>query len=274
MRKIVIVSLLLACVHINIALAKVWLLPDYQRKQIYSHRINGEDKERPNNGGDDFSCSNYAGMLDLSAIGEDIVCTDYYYGPKTCCSNWICKSSSFPYTEELCRSEGKIPAEPSCTSKDGTVNYQKCKCDTSIYPYILSTCEHVLGGTSCEDEDGVHYTECNIDPCKQAEDEGLCLSCDYQCQTYHEDCATCCVECKPCIRRDCISEGYVAEQSPAFIYDEEDICYLSCEDSTPHYKAIGCAIGYYDVNNYWCEECGGGCPRGYYNPRAYWCGCS
>ena len=51
MRKIVIVSLLLACVHINIALAKVWLLPDYQRKQIYSHRINGEDKERPNNGG-------------------------------------------------------------------------------------------------------------------------------------------------------------------------------------------------------------------------------
>ncbi|MBQ9732446.1 MAG: hypothetical protein IJV97_05120, partial [Alphaproteobacteria bacterium] len=74
--------------------------------------------------------------------------------------------------------------------------------------------------------------------------------------------------------RDCISEGYVAEQSPAFIYDEEDICYLSCEDNTPHYKAIGCAIGYYDVNNYWCEECGGGCPRGYYNPRAYWCGCS
>ena len=118
------IILLALLVQINSALGKVWLLPDYQRKQIYSHRINGEDKERPNNGGGDFSCSNYAGMLDLSAISEDIVCTDYYYGPKTCCSNWICKSSSFPYTEELFRSEGKIPAEPFCTSKDGTVTYQ------------------------------------------------------------------------------------------------------------------------------------------------------
>ncbi|MBQ9732149.1 MAG: hypothetical protein IJV97_03580, partial [Alphaproteobacteria bacterium] len=89
------VILLTLLVQINSALAKVWLLPDYQRKQIYSHRINGEDKERPNNGGGDFSCSNYAGMLDLSAIVEDIDWTDYSYGPKTCCSNWICKSSSF-----------------------------------------------------------------------------------------------------------------------------------------------------------------------------------
>ncbi|MBQ9732185.1 MAG: hypothetical protein IJV97_03765, partial [Alphaproteobacteria bacterium] len=138
MRKTIIVSLLLACVHINTTLAKVWLLPDYQRQQLYSNRINGEDKERPNKGGDDFSCSDYAGLLALSEIGEDIICTAYYYGPETCCSNWTCKSSSFPYTAELCHSEGKIPAGSSCTGKDGTVYYQKCECDTNIYPYILS----------------------------------------------------------------------------------------------------------------------------------------
>ena len=257
MRKTIIVSLLLACVHINTTLAKVWLLPDYQRQQLYSNRINGEDKERPNKGGDDFSCSDYAGLLALSEIGEDIICTAYYYGPETCCSNWTCKSSSFPYTAELCHSEGKIPAGSSCTGKDGTVYYQKCECDTNIYPYILSNCEHILSGASCEDDEGVHFAECRIDPCKQAEDDGLCLTCDYQCQTYHENCDTCCIECKPCIRRDCINEGYVSEKNQAFSYDEEDICYLSCEDSTPYYKPIGCAINYYDPDNYWCDTyCG------------------
>ena len=278
MRKISVISLICLLVQIDIVCAKVWLLPDYQREQFYSHRVSDEQKARPQNDGDDkggvFSCSNYAGLLPLSAIGGDITCSDYFYGPgETCCQNWICKSSSFPYTSSLCHSEGKIPTGATCTDKDGTVKYQKCKCDTSIYPYILSTCEHILSGASCEDEDGVHYQECNIDPCKQAEDEGLCLSCDYKCQTYHEDCDSCCVECKPCIRRDCISEGYVAEKSSAVMYDEEDICYMSCEDSTPYYKAIGCALGYIDVSKYWCEECGGGCPRGYYNPRSYWCGC-
>ena len=247
------IILLALLMQINSASSKVWLLPDYQREQFYSHRVNGNDKTHNSDDGLDFSCSDYGGLLPLSAIGGDIVCTEYFYGPQTCCQNWICKTSSFPYTTELCRLEGKIPAEPSCTSKDGTVNYKYCKCDTSIYPHILSTCEHVLGGASCEDEDGIHYAECNIDPCKQAEDDGLCLSCDYQCQSYHENCDSCCIECKACTFRDCISEGYVSEKSPAFIYDEDDICYLSCEDSTPHYKAIGCAVNYYNPDNYWCN---------------------
>ena len=274
MRKLGGILLGLSLMYVNIASAKVWLLPDYQREQFYSHRVNGDDKADGSEIEEEFSCSDYFGLLPLSAIGGDIICSEYFYGPQTCCQNWICNPSSFPYTAELCRSEGKIPAEPSCTNKDGTLKYQRCKCDTSKYPHILSTCEHILSGASCEDEDGVHFEDCRIDPCKLAEDEGLCLSCDYQCQTYHEDCDSCCVECKPCVRRDCTSEGYVREKSPALIYDENDICYMSCEDSTPYYKAIGCAIGYYDVSNYWCEECGGGCPRGYYNPRTYWCGCN
>ncbi|MBQ9731593.1 MAG: hypothetical protein IJV97_00700 [Alphaproteobacteria bacterium] len=254
MRKICIISLLLACVSVNITLAKVWLLPDYQRKQIYSNRINGEVKAPPhNNEGDDFSCSDYAGLLDLSEISDDITCSEYYYGPKTCCSNWICKTSSFPYTAELCHSEGKIPAGSSCTGKDGTAYYQKCECDTNIYPYILSNCEHILSGTSCSDEDGLHYQEC-ITACEKAAREAVCITdCEYGCEETYPDCEDCCIECKTCPKRNCEAEGYVASKQSTYIYDEEDICYLSCEDSTPYYKPIGCAINYYDPDNYWCD---------------------
>ena len=258
MRKISVVSLICLLVQIDIVCAKVWLLPDYQREQFYSHRVSDEQKARPQNDGDDkggvFSCSNYAGLLPLSAIGGDITCSDYFYGPgETCCQNWICKSSSFPYTSSLCHSEGKIPTGATCTDKDGTVKYQKCKCDTSIYPYILSTCEHVLGGASCTDDDGIHYQEC-ITACEQATREDVCISnCDYGCAEKYPDCDECCIECKTCPRRDCVAEGYVATKQANVLYDEEDICYLSCEDSTPYYKSIGCAVNYYDPDNYWCN---------------------
>ena len=42
-------AILLVCllVQIDMLSAKVWLLPDYQREQFYSHRVNDEQKERP-----------------------------------------------------------------------------------------------------------------------------------------------------------------------------------------------------------------------------------
>ena len=83
MRKISVISLICLLVQIDIVCAKVWLLPDYQREQFYSHRVNDEQKERPKNNDDggDFSCSDYSGLLPLSAIGGDITCSDYFYGP-------------------------------------------------------------------------------------------------------------------------------------------------------------------------------------------------
>ena len=274
MRRLGGILLGLGLISANVVSAKVWLLPDYQREQFYSHRVNGDDKAENSEVKEEFSCSDYFGLKPLSAIGDDMICKEYFYGPQTCCQDWICKPSLFPKTIEQCRSEGKIPAGDPCTNKDGTANYKKCKCDTSKYPHIQSTCEHILGGASCEDDDGVHFEYCRIDPCKLAEDEGKCSSCNYGCQTYLEGCENkCCLECKPCGRRDCVKEGYVKDKEEKFIYDDKDICKTSCEDSTLYYKAIGCALGYINLNNYWCKQCGGGCPKGYFNPYTYWCGC-
>ena len=252
----ILLSLLLS---INLASAKVWLLPDYQQKQLFSRRISEEPKERPknnddeNNEGNDFSCSNYSGLLPLSAITGNMVCSEYFQAPGvTCCKNWICDPSSFPYTSNSCRSEGKIPTGATCTDKDGTVKYQNCECDTSIYPHILSTCDHILSGASCTDSKGTHYQEC-ITACEQAAKENVCISnCDYGCAKKYPDCDECCIECKTCPQRDCVAEGYVATKNPAVVYDETNLCYRSCEDSTPYYKAIGCAGGYTDFDNYWC----------------------
>ena len=268
MRKIGVISLMLVLAQIGFVNAKVWLLPDYQREQFFSHRVNGDDGDNttPPSGEveEEFSCSDYKGLLPESAIGDDMTCIDYFYGPKKCCQNWICKTSLFPETENSCHSEGKIPTGDHCTNKDGTVKYQKCKCDTNLYPYILSNCEHILSGTSCSDDDGLHYQEC-ITACEKAEREGVtCISnCDYGCEESYPNCDECCVKCKTCPRRDCTAEGYVATKQPNVLYHETDICYLSCEDSTPYYKPIGCAANYYNPN-------GSGCAVNYYNPDSYW----
>ena len=265
MRKISVISLIFMLAQIGFASAKVWLLPDYQREQFFSHRVNGDNETPPSDGSEDeeFSCSDYEGLLDLSAINENMICSKYFHGLKTCCQDWICKPNIYPYTTELCHSEGKIPTGATCTNKDGTVNYQKCKCDTNLYPYSLSNCEHILSGSSCTDEDGIHYQEC-ISACEKAEREAVCINdCEYGCEENYPDCDECCIECKTCPRRDCTSEGYVATKQANVLYDDEDICYLSCEDSTPYYKPIGCAANYYDPNNT-------GCAVNYYNPDNYW----
>ena len=236
---------------INFAFAKVWLLPDYQRNQFFSYRINNEDKTNiPPDDEVKFSCGNYSGMISLSALSEDMTCIEYFNGPEKCCKNWICNSSKYPYNDDLCAFEGKIGDKdsPTCLNKDGTSNYQKCICDTNKYPYTLSNCNKILSGLTCTDDLGKHYEKCVTDPCTEAQNNNLCKTCDYGCTTKHSDCNSCCIECSSCTpTKDCSS--YALSSCP----DNASCSYCNngCDEAIL-WKIDSCDEGYTNKNTY-CE---------------------
>lgn len=264
MRKVINISLivLLLVLQVKVVTAKVWLLPDYQRKQIYSNRVNEEITPSVDVEGEEFSCSDYEGMVPLSEIGGDMECTEYYYGIETCCSDWACKASVYSYTQANCVSAGKLPdTSQSCTNKDGTVVYKRCKCDTSKYPYTSSNCSYFLSGSTCKDAYGTHYAEC-INYCEKAKREGVCISsCEWGCAKSYTNCSTCCIECKTCTKKDCLSLGY--ETSCPEYMKCEDTCTPGCGDNTTYYKVTGTI----------CDDvCLTSCMWGCANTHSY-CGC-
>ncbi|MBE6452199.1 MAG: hypothetical protein E7012_01760 [Alphaproteobacteria bacterium] len=255
MRKLFLILLLLLFGYVNNAYSKVWLLPDYQRKQVYSHRVNGPeiDNPIPEEPVVKFSCYNYSNWKPLKDIPEGYDCTDYFYGPETCCKSWSCNISAYPNTSASCVSAGKIADTSSgnCTEANGDVRYKKCKCDTSKYPHTSSNCSDFLYGNSCSDSSGTHYEQC-IDACTKASAEEVCIaSCSYGCNKTYTDCDTCCIECQTCRKTDCTAEGFTLSQCPANAVCEE--CVPGCDDNTKYFKATGCATNYYDPDIYWCS---------------------
>ena len=221
------------------AVAKVWLLPDYQSRQFFSHRVNDLDSSTPSRDPQGVNCHTY-GLIPASEIGEGMSCSSQTKIMNTTCYGDCVCAPAYNKTESSCRLEGKIPGGSACMGE----YYTECLCDTSLYPYTSSSCVYNLSGASCSDNNGKHYAEC-VNPCEGLVDNTT----DLGCEKYYAECPSMCEVGKTCVPNDC--SAYTLTSCPANASCES--CAPGCGDDTPRYKYAQCNNGYTDLDNYWCS---------------------
>ena len=220
-------GVIMLCGIASVASAKVWLLPDYQQRQLYSHRVNNNEQGSTNKP-QVVKCQNY-GLIPASEIEAGMTCdTKRQIMHLTCYGDCHCPSS-YDKTEASCRLEGKIPGGSSCAGE----YYTTCICDTSLYPHTSSSCAYTLSGASCLDEKGKHYADC-IDPCEGLVDNETELGCD----KYYDECPSKCELGKTCVPNDC--SGYTLTSCPAG--EECKSCTRGCGDNAVLYRTKGLAF--------------------------------
>ena len=225
-------GVIMLCGIASVASAKVWLLPDYQQRQLYSHRVNNNEQGSTNKP-QVVKCQNY-GLIPASEIEAGMTCdTKRQIMHLTCYGDCHCPSS-YDKTEASCRLEGKIPGGSSCAGE----YYTTCICDTSLYPHTSSSCAYTLSGASCLDEKGKHYADC-IDPCEGLVDNETELGCD----KYYDECPSKCELGKTCVPNDC-SEYTLASCPEGYSCEE---CTPGCGETAVKYKKIGCDNTVVDV---------------------------
>lgn len=249
------------------ASAKVWLLPDYQTRQLYSNRTNSPEKgkDSPDSGG--ISCAAY-GMLSAGEIENGMVCKNSAQIRDLVCYSDCSCASEYEYTESYCRSVGKIAAGSSCNGM-----YTQCICDTSLYPHTSSSCVPSLSGNLCVDDNGSHYENCVTDPCadKEIVTCGKALGCEETCDAD----GTKCIRCNE--QPDCGSDKYwagddlgcVVYTCPVDFAANAADCGLTVSNShwelgtekngqsgsTPCYNCtLRCDAYYADYDDYWCNQ--------------------
>lgn len=219
---------------------KVWLLPDYQARQLYSHRVNKEDSSRPSDRPQGVNCHMY-GFIPASEIGEGVSCSSQTRIMNVTCYGDCACLPTYNKTESSCRLEGKIPGGSVCMEE----YYTECLCDTSLYPHTSSSCVYTLSGASCSDNNGKHYTEC-IDPCEGLVDNTT----DLGCEKYYDECPSMCEVGKTCVPNDC--SAYTLTSCPANASCET--CTPGCgNDNTVYYRFQSCQTNYIDTNH-WYED--------------------
>ena len=227
------------------ASAKVWLLPDYQQQQIFSHRVNGGVETPPVQPETTVDCRRY-GMIPASEVSDGMSCSSSTQILETVCYGGCSCSAAYSQTSSSCRSEGKIPAGSSCMGE----YFTDCICDTSLYPHTSSSCAYTPGGASCSDDDGKHFAECK-NPCDGLTDNET----DLGCEKYYDNCPSLCELGKTCVPNDC--SGYSFAECPEGALCDE--CYEGCGGRT-YYQKTGCRRGYEQVKKD-CEKAK--CPPGY-----------
>ena len=273
--------------------AKVWLLPDYQQRQLFSHRLNNEIDTSPALPESSRSCAAY-GMSDAAEISPGMVCaSSATIKNLTCYSDCYCPSE-YKYTSSFCRSAGKIPSGATCLDK-----YTDCICDTSLFPHTSLSCEHTLSGASCSDDDGTHYAECiDTTPCpnggdsetEKSQKESNGFECVFAYEGYKTSCYNCSDPCEGLVDQDCGTMSCATYYAKCPLKCEVCQIEVSCEngfhqsadklscvadacegylDSCPantlcndtclsgnntKYKISGCKIGYIDRTNWFCKN--------------------
>ena len=243
------------------ASAKVWLLPDYQQQQIFSHRVNGGVETPPVQPETTVDCRRY-GMIPASEVSDGMSCSSSTQILETICYGGCSCSAAYSQTSSSCRSEGKIPAGSSCMGE----YFTDCICDTSLYPHTSSSCAYTPGGASCSDDDGKHFAECK-NPCDGLTDNET----DLGCEKYYDNCPSLCELGKTCVPNDC-SEYDLAE-CPAG--DDCYSCTIGCGNETTRYICAENYCGAYTLDscpdNAVCSSCSPGC--GDYNTYYRITGC-
>ena len=180
-------ALMIGILTVHPVFAKVWLLPDYQARQLYANRSNSPEKGQNSSDNGGLSCRDY-GMISAAEIGAGMVCQNTSRIQDLVCYSGCSCSSEYQYTESSCRSAGKIASGSSCDGK-----YAECICDTSLYPHTSSSCVPSLSGASCTDGAGTHYENCETDPCagKEIVSCGKALGCAETCDADGTQCIRC-----------------------------------------------------------------------------------
>ena len=140
-------ALIAGACWVNAAVAKVWLLPDYQAKQLYSNRANSPDQGNGGGSTGGISCSDYSGLIASEPAGQS--CQVSWVGNLKCFIESTCAcTGDYAYTDATCSvSDGKIPGE-ACTDSSGT-HYKSCRCDPSKYTTTKASCSTEVSGDSC-----------------------------------------------------------------------------------------------------------------------------
>ena len=212
------------------ASAKVWLLPDYQQQQVFSHRVNGGSQTPPARPETTADCRQY-GMIPAEEVSAGMSCSSSTQILQTICYSGCSCSAAYSQTVSSCRSEGKIPAGSACMGE----YFTDCICDTSLYPHTSSSCAHTLSGASCSDNSGKHYAEC-LDPCAGLTDNET----DLGCEKHYDQCPTLCELGKTCVPNDC--SEYDLDYCPKNTVCDK--CTIGCGNSTTSYKFNYCYYGF------------------------------
>ncbi len=178
---------------------------------------------------------------------------------KTCCAD------SYKYTSATCNHPNELSSD-SCGGK------YRCVCNRTLYPVSKCISPQIGASDRCVEEGTTYYSECVCpsnynQTCTGANQEGAGVGCTYNGVTKYTAC-----QCKAGYNMTCSELGPVTPSDYCLMngvkyYNNCKTCDFKCsldscpvgniceyEDCSQKYCTIGCATGYKDLDNYWCNS--------------------
>lgn len=268
-------AVIAGCLAAGAAMAKVWLLPDYQSRQVYSDRAS--ERKTDSIDKNSITCASRGGVA-LSSLSEGQICNSPFTIPENlqkCCSSYSC-SSAYTYDDSSCDVDKKLtPKGNSCTDSNGNKHYTDCGCSNS-YQATEANCQYGADTTTdyCEFGGVKYYGACNDDPCLQTENvmtcaaercqadkvcgDNLCLKdgCDTNCEAgFDETTGTCkkatCPTLYSTTVEGCEGAGLTLIDNSELALGENvsgSVGGVNCHECT-----VECKEGYADYDQYWCN---------------------
>ncbi len=189
-------------------------------------------------------------------------------------SGSICPYNS-AYFDECCDSHYKYSKEeclyPYTISGDSCGGKYMCYCDRNLYPVTSCMAPQVPEGADCTEDGITYYSKCACpsnysQTCDGLNQQGVGTGCTQNGITYYTSC-----QCKSGYNMTCSDIGPVTASDYCLLngikyYNNCKTCENKCslsscpagnvceyEDCSQKYCVIGCATGYKDLDNYWCN---------------------
>ena len=209
---------------------------------------------------------------------SDQLCQDNGY-TKTSCDSGYWKSDFCSYNntyfKQCCADKYKYTSDscsyPNELSSDGCGGKYRCICNRTLYPVESCASPQVVSGDACTEDGKKYYSECvcpsnYTETCTGQNQQGRGTGCTYNGTTKYTAC-----ECKPGYNQTCTELGPVTpsdycQMNGIKYYNNCKTCENKCkldscpvgniceyEDCSQKYCTIGCATGYKDLDNYWCN---------------------
>lgn len=177
---------------------------------------------------------------------------------KTCCDN------KYKYTPSQCQ-------YPMTRSGDSCGGKYMCYCDRSLYAYSSCPSPKVVTSSSCTENGVTYYSSCVCpsyynQSCTGQNQQGVGTACSENGNTKYTSC-----QCKAGYNQTCselgpVNAGDYCLMNGIKYYNSCKTCANKCslavcpagvsctqEDCSGKYCAMGCAVNYKDLDNYWCN---------------------
>ena len=208
----------------------------------------------------------------------DQICKSMGYAQTSCAAGYwkfdFCRYSN-AYFKQCCADKYKYTADgcsyPNELSSDGCGGKYRCICNRTLYPVESCASPQVVSGDACTEDGKKYYSECvcpsnYTETCTGQNQQGRGTGCTYNGTTKYTAC-----ECKPGYNQTCTELGPVTpsdycQMNGIKYYNNCKTCENKCkldscpvgniceyEDCSQKYCTIGCATGYKDLDNYWCN---------------------